>query len=70
MRSVCRRCGRTFSGMTAFDAHWAKVPMRPRELCRHPMDVGLERKANGVWGAPAGEFDRTPRTFIVRDAES
>lgn len=59
MRSWCRCCERTFSGLTAFDAHWAKVPMRSRELCRHPMDVGLVKNAKGIWGHPAPEGGRT-----------
>lgn len=46
------KCDRVFSGMTAFDRHWAKVPMRAGEPCREPEDVGLEQKPNGVWGMP------------------
>ena len=58
MQSTCMKCGRTFVGMTAFDAHWRRVPMKAGAMCRDPEEVGLVRKRNGIWGQPAGDYDR------------
>lgn len=46
-------CHRTYSGITAFDAH------RKGGVCNLPGDVGLVRRDDGIWGYPADE-DATP----------
>lgn len=65
MRSECRKCGRTFTGMTAFDRHWSKVPMKAGQACREPEDVGLVANAKGVWGLPGA----SPMGWIVAGRE-
>lgn len=63
------KCGRTFSGMSAFDKHWAKVPMRGGEPCREPGDVGLILHANGTWGQPAPDEPITYGEYLRSKAE-
>lgn len=44
----CAECHRTFSGITAFDAH------RSYDHCKDPAAVGLVDRA-GIWGRPGDD---------------
>ena len=47
----CRRCCSTFTGVTAFDKHWAGGH-------KSPADAGLTEVRPGVWGLPQTERGR------------
>jgi len=51
-RCVCRSCGETFSGLTAFDKH------RRGGRCLDPAELGMEIKmgAKGSWWGLPGNF--------------
>lgn len=53
---ICARCGRTFTGLTAFDRHQdVDYKRKPPVLC----DVtGLVRQSSGRWGLPADPATR------------
>ena len=53
-RCVHRVCGRTFSGLTAFDRHLRLLKVPPWAECVDPASVGLVDKA-GVWGLRRSE---------------
>lgn len=58
-RCACGGCGRTFSGLSTFDGHFATLDSPPWSLCLDP--AGLLTKAGeakyrcdeGVWRSPA-----------------
>lgn len=41
----CARCGRTFTGLQAFDTH-----QRPGRVCLEPSSIGMWLATDGVWG--------------------
>jgi hypothetical protein len=49
----CARCGREFTGLTAFDRHQdVSYKRRPAVLCKDPATAGLVRQKSGRWGLP------------------
>lgn len=38
-RCLCRSCGRTFSGLTAFDSHQRSLPVAPWVACTDPAEM-------------------------------
>lgn len=61
--SRCNGCGRSFTGMSAFDKHQKPTDTRPHSVCLNPVDIGLVPKVRHrdgvgriVWGM-AGTFD-------------
>lgn len=54
-RCICRRCGNTFSSLSAFDAHQRSIDVHPWVMCMDPFMVVKKdgsprlRFDNGVW---------------------
>jgi len=51
-RCLCRRCGRTFRNLGAFDAHQPH-----RDGCGDPAAAGLV-ELDGLWATPEGHAQR------------
>ena len=66
--SGCHPCGRTFSSLSAFDAHQAvDYTRRPAVQCMDPATLGMT-EADGVWGSPEAHARRAANTARLADS--